>query len=121
MVVYVRLGLTFRSFSQMRQKLLPGQAEPDAFDPVIVRRSVRSVDLVSRFVPYASCLTQALSCQVLLARRRIPSQIHVGVRADETGAFRAHAWLVCRDRVVLGGNEHAVGRFSQITQFGPSL
>ena len=50
-----------------------------------------------------ACLTQALAARWLLSRAGYPSEVRIGGRRDETGAFKAHAWLVYEGRVVVGG------------------
>jgi hypothetical protein len=60
---------------------------------------------MSRRVPGASCLTQALAAQVLLAQSGYDSRVEIGVERNQHGRFQAHAWLVCGDEVVLGGAE----------------
>jgi len=49
------------------------------------------VGVVSRYVPRATCLTQALAGQVLLERYGYPVLVHVGVTKEEgKGTFQAH-------------------------------
>ena len=60
---------------------------------------------VSRRVPKATCLTQALSLQYLLARRRRHSKLRIGVGRQQGGVFRAHAWLETDHGIVIGGGE----------------
>lgn len=62
-----------------------------------------AVCLASRYVPRATCLTQALTAQILLNRARLRHQLLIGV-AGRTG-FEAHAWIECEGRVLIGGSE----------------
>ena len=55
-------------------------------------------------VPQATCLTQALSMQVLLGRSGYPSRLYLGVKKSEAGGFEAHAWVECGDCIVIGGD-----------------
>jgi hypothetical protein len=64
---------------------------------------VWAVKAVSRFVPAATCLTQALALQCLLARSGHVSSVYLGARRGGAGKFEAHAWVECEDRVVIGG------------------
>jgi hypothetical protein len=64
-----------------------------------------AVRAVSRYVPGATCLTQALAAQVLLADSGYESRLEIGVRKDEHRRFRAHAWVVCGEQIVIGGAE----------------
>jgi hypothetical protein len=68
-------------------------------------RCVWAVRAVSRFVPGATCLTQALSAQTLLAQSGHDSRIEIGVAKDAQRRFRAHAWVVCGEEIVIGGAE----------------
>jgi hypothetical protein len=63
-------------------------------------------------VPGASCLTQALAAQYLLARSGHRSQLRVGVAQDPSGRLLAHAWLVSDGRVVIGGSSRKLARYS---------
>ena len=80
------------------------QRSPVDADPKMrrVRRVVRAVQLASRRVPGASCLTQALAARLLLARWGVASQLRIGVARGEQGDFLAHAWLEALGQVVIG-------------------
>jgi Transglutaminase-like superfamily len=67
-----------------------------------VEHLVWAVRIVSRYLPGATCLTQALAAQALLTHSGFPSQVEIGVAKDELGRFHAHAWVVCQGQVVLG-------------------
>lgn len=41
-----------------------------------------------------TCLKRALALQYLIRRAGSSAELHVGVRRDEAGELRAHAWLV---------------------------
>jgi hypothetical protein len=76
--------------------------------PDVVARGVGRA--IARAVPrlpfHSSCLVQALAARLMLARRRRPSTLVLGVKA-ENGAFRAHAWLLSGGGTVCGGLEAA--------------
>jgi hypothetical protein len=67
-----------------------------------------AVAAAGRHVPSATCLTQALALQAMLARRGHPARVEIGVLKDP--AFRAHAWVVAGDRVLLGGSDRHLYR-----------
>jgi hypothetical protein len=67
-----------------------------------VEQLVWAVRIVSRYLPGATCLTQALAAQALLTHSGFPSQVEIGVAKDELRRFHAHAWVVCQGQVVLG-------------------
>ena len=63
----------------------------------------QAVTRASRFVPRATCLTQALATRILLARRGIASVVRYGAARGADGKFLAHAWVESEGRVVIGG------------------
>jgi hypothetical protein len=64
-----------------------------------------SIRAMSRYVPQATCLTQALAGKVLLAAFGYEACVRIGVGKDHDGKFQAHAWLEECDRIILGGSE----------------
>ena len=89
-----------------------------------VEQVVWAVRVVSRYLPGATCLTQAIAAQALLTHSGFPSQVEIGVAKerkddrdnrsdkadkakteDESRGFHAHAWVVCKGQVVLGGRQ----------------
>ncbi len=117
-VLVVRIGLSRREFSTTREQLLAGLVAGAERDDSTARRIFRGVRLVSRFVPGATCLTQALAAQVLLARHSMDSDIVLGVRHDARGRLRAHAWLYYGGRIALGGPPAAASGFARLGSFG---
>jgi hypothetical protein len=63
-----------------------------------------AVSAASRFVPQATCLTQAVALHVLLKRAGHQSRLRIGV-ASKNGEFESHAWVENQDHVVIGNNE----------------
>jgi Transglutaminase-like superfamily len=63
----------------------------------------------------ADCLVQALAGQAMLLRRGIASTIAVGTARHPDGRFEAHAWLVCENDVILGGD---IARFAPLIDSG---
>lgn len=60
-----------------------------------------AVRAASRRIPMATCLTQALALQFLLARAGHPSEIHIGVRKGDEKGFESHAWVECEGHTLL--------------------
>ena len=101
LVSAIRVGLFVLPF-----RILQRFAQRDGGKPNSVtsaRQYVWAVRAVSRHVPGATCLTQALAAHALLARSGHKSRIEIGVRKDEERGFLAHAWVVCGDQIVIGG------------------
>ncbi|PYR91962.1 MAG: lasso peptide biosynthesis B2 protein [Acidobacteria bacterium] len=69
---------------------------------VPVERSSAAIRMASRYVPYATCLTQALALRWLLARHGRVAILNLGVRNPPGGRLQAHAWLEAGGRVILG-------------------
>jgi len=71
--------------------------------PVDLGKIAWGVSSAARFVPHASCLTQAVAGRFLLARRGQPSTIRIGVDSNSPKSLKAHAWLISGKAIVLGG------------------
>lgn len=80
-----------------------------------LRRTAWGVSRAAVWVPGATCLTQALTTQIVLARSGYASDIRIGVRRDAAGRFLAHAWLLSDDGVVIGGEHHDLAAFTVMT------
>lgn len=113
-VTTVRLGLSLLSYNTLR-RWMKREAPAATASPEDLRRVAWGVRNAARLVPRASCLTQALAAQVLLARSGFRSQIRIGVAKDGDGRFLAHAWLVSNGRVVLGGRSRDLTRYAPLT------
>ena len=65
-----------------------------------------SVRRASLYFPSASCLTQALATQVLLARRGQLSTLRIGVIKGADGELKAHAWVENNGKVIIGSRRN---------------
>lgn len=101
-VAAVRLGLTLLSYNRVRSPVTRLDTRRCASMGEL-RRVAWGVAAAARFVPYATCLTQALSGQYILARQGNESTIRIGIERG-TGELKAHAWLVSDNHIVLGGS-----------------
>jgi len=79
-------------------------------------RGVWAIQVASRYVPHATCLTQALAAQALLGFGGIPSSIRIGVAKETAGSFEAHAWLESGGKILMGGAE-ADQRYTPLLSF----
>lgn len=105
LVSAVRLGLWLlpvRMVGHLLGWLVPGMPGGTP-DPSVPDRVARAVTRVSRVVPGATCLTQALAVQVLLERHGLSTRLHIGVIHGDGQAMRAHAWLDSQGTTVIGG------------------
>lgn len=106
LVWMVRLALWALPFQRVRRltsRLSRAGASRPVDETVSVKTLTWAVRAASRWVPAASCLTQALVAQIMLANRGLPHALHIGVARGERGTFEAHAWIESEGRVVLGG------------------
>ncbi|TPG16509.1 lasso peptide biosynthesis B2 protein [Sphingomonas koreensis] len=113
-VVLVRMALWLTTYKQIRLWLPDAAGQPDS--RFYGRRVALHVRRAARFVPRASCLTQALAAQFILARSGHCSTIRIGVERNGAGSMDAHAWLVCEGRVVIGDLEPELERYTLMTE-----
>jgi hypothetical protein len=66
------------------------------------RRVGWAVRAAAKFVPDATCLTQALAGRCLLRLGGHPSTLTLGVRRSAGGDIEAHAWLTSAGQAVVG-------------------
>lgn len=93
-VIAVRITLWVLPFPRLQRFIrswhkLPFSVPPDTS----VACLVWAVSAASRRVPFASCLTQSLALQFLLAQAGHPSQLRFGINKDPNTGFHAHAWV----------------------------
>jgi len=69
-----------------------------------VSRLAWAVQAAAGRIPRASCLTQALVLQRLMARAGKRAELHIGVAKESGRGFEAHAWVEYGGSVVLGDN-----------------
>ncbi|PBB17079.1 lasso peptide biosynthesis B2 protein [Mesorhizobium sp. WSM4313] len=102
-VSVVRLALTLSSYNRVRRLVTAMHARRDA-SVADLRRVAWGVAVAARLVPGASCLTQALAGQYLLARQGSASKISIGIERGTGSELKAHAWLMSGNHIVLGGS-----------------
>jgi hypothetical protein len=105
LIIFIRLSLSLFSFSRV-QKIseIFSRSNINQKETITIKDVVWSVQAVSAYVPRATCLTQAITAQILLSRHNQPSKLKIGVMKDEE--FEAHAWLEIDDKIVLGETEN---------------
>jgi hypothetical protein len=112
----IRAALWLFPFSTVQERATRASNKVRQSYPV--GRVIWSVRAVSRCVPAATCLTQAMAAQFLLARSGHISRVQIGVAKDDSRGFEAHAWLVCGDEILLGGS--IAERYVPLTTWGAS-
>jgi Transglutaminase-like superfamily len=111
LVAAVRVGLWVLPFRIVQRFTF--KARKKSHSPYSVEQVIWAVRATSRYVPRATCLTQAMAAQTLLLRAGYNPKVKIGVAKNHNKLFEAHAWLVLGDQVLIGGTE--VGRYTALT------
>ena len=105
LVVAVRLGLWVLPFRTLRRLLAKMKRTsvigPEA-DRSFIKKAAWAVEVTSRYVPAASCLTQALATLVILGRIGQPACLRIGVAKTDEGKLQAHAWVESEGQILIG-------------------
>jgi hypothetical protein len=106
LVACVRLALWVLPFLKLQAicERFRGVGRPSEH-PADAQQIARAVRLAGRYVPRATCLTQALAAQILLGWNGHEGQVHIGVARDAKNGFRAHAWVESEGKILVGGSE----------------
>lgn len=119
-----RLGLWVLPFPVLRRlmaRLTRRNAAPSRADPAELGRISWAVTAVSRCVPEATCLTQALATKLLLCWRGQQASLRIGVARSEAGQFIAHAWVESNGKVVIGGPASHVQQYALLPAYGEEI
>ena len=102
------LGLRVLSFHAMRRfSMRAGQKTARArhTDRPSAGRIAWAVGVASRYVPAATCLSQALAARILLKQQGYPARLCIGVARGERGQLEAHAWVESQGRIIVGNSQ----------------
>jgi len=116
MTIHVRLKLTLFSYKSVMLRINKARSKPPIYASIPPLLVVWCVKQASRIIPYASCLTQALTIKHYLARMGDDCTVKIGVRTELSGAFFAHAWVLYQGDLLWGGDEDDLARFSVLTE-----
>jgi hypothetical protein len=111
----VRLGLWILPFQRLRDLLSKKNRKPIAeatTELASIRKITRSVKRMSRYVPAATCLAQALVTITMLEEAGLPASLRIGVARSEAGKIEAHAWVESMGKVIIGGTHVDLKRFT---------
>jgi hypothetical protein len=108
LLMAIQTGLHIMPFRKQYRLLVrsasftPLSHEPD---PAYLQQVVWAINKAGRtLLGPNTCLPQALAAHFLLKRQGFPARMVIGVRKDESGDFKAHAWVENDGIVVIGGN-----------------
>ena len=103
LMIKVRLMLWILPFSRIKKSFL--EEKVSGKTDVTVGRLNWSLKITSHYLPWSTCLTNALAGHSLLSEYGYPSMIKIGVGKSASGEFEAHAWLEYNDMVIVGESE----------------
>ncbi len=101
----IRLSLwliPFRHLNKWLSSLGSSDLDNNRIDWLIIKDAARAVRFCSRYVPFASCLTQALALRTLLRLKGQNSQLKIGVEKDIDEKLAAHAWIEIDGKIIIG-------------------
>jgi Transglutaminase-like superfamily len=115
----VRLGLWLLPLSVLRRllaKLRPAKPIVPEKDSNL-EKIIWALAVGSRYVPAATCLTQAMAGRILLAQHGEPGLLQIGVAKNDQGKLEAHAWVESRGRIVIGDSRELC-RYTRLPSVG---
>ena len=118
LVAAVRIALSTLPFRWLRRLAGVGLAISPRLAGMPVPRLSRAVQAAARRIPGATCLTQALAMQRLLAQAGRRADLRIGVAKDAERGFEAHAWVEWQGNVVLG-NDMELDRYTPMLALNP--
>ena len=99
-VAVLPLRILFRPLPWETSSVKDPQAGDAGLPP---ERIAWAVHVASRYLPGTrNCLVRALTVQLLLVRDGYPACLCLGVARDEDGEFKAHAWVKCGGKILIG-------------------
>ena len=76
-----------------------------------------AIRVASAYLPFATCLSQALTAQILLRRRGYPAVVRIGVARTHGRRLEAHAWVECAGQIVIGGSAESLAQYTPLPSF----
>lgn len=100
LVFLIRVALWVLPYRVVRQWLIRHrETKRPTYD---CSRIAWAVSAVSRYVPRATCLTQALAAEDLLHTYGYEPSLNIGVAKNHSRGLEAHAWVEVQGRIILG-------------------
>jgi transglutaminase superfamily protein len=107
----IRYGLQLLPFRTL-QRLLASVPRPGS--RLCPEQIAWAVMAASAYVP-STCLSRALTAQVLLQRAGFPAKLQIGIAKGPRGQLEGHAWVTSQGKIVIGGE--TVERYTPLTTF----
>ncbi len=117
-MIMIRAALWVAPF-QLLRRWLARASERGQSARITKSQIVWAVKAASRYVPLASCLTQALTAQLLLRQNGYDAVLRIGVALRSRRKLQAHAWVECEGSVVIGESEK--GHFAVLSHLNQAF
>ena len=104
LIIFIRIFLYTFSFSTVKnisKKI--SKPNNNYKDKISIDDIVWAVQNMSIYVPRATCLTKAITGQIIFSKYNYHSKLKIGVKKNNY--FEAHAWLEIDGKPVLGKSE----------------
>lgn len=105
LLVIIRLSLWVLPFSILKNLFLKKteiSVKNQPIDLKIVNIVVKAVTKCGGMIPFASCLTRAITAQILLKKLHQSSELKIGIKKSEPNKLEAHAWIEIDGRIIIG-------------------
>ncbi len=104
LIIFIRISLTILPFSKVKKiSKIFSRSNKDQINNETIEDIIWSIHVASNYIPRATCLTQAITAQILLYRYHYHSKLKIGV--IKKSDFEAHAWLEINNEIILGKSE----------------
>ena len=101
----VSLRLRFQSPDWFKTRLREQQVGiPSTSHRYSAEQITMAVDRASRFVPGWTCLVSAIAAHQILLENGWPAVVRLGVLNARDSAIKAHAWVECDGRILVGAS-----------------
>lgn len=103
----IRLGLwilPYKLLTKWLNSLGSSAITNEINDWKLIKEVSHTVGSCAKYVPFASCLTQALTTQTLLRLNGQSSNLKFGVDKDKNEKLIAHAWIEVDGKIIIGGS-----------------
>lgn len=110
----IRVALWLLPFRVVHRLLARTQTSPPRCS---IEQIGWAVAVAGVYLPWATCLPQALTAQVLLRRNGHAADLKIGVARDDRGRLEAHAWVESTGQIVIGGSATTVARYTPLPAF----
>lgn len=100
-----RLALFFftpRQIARYLDRMSHTYAQTGTEQTIALRRLIRRIMQARHYAPVpTTCLSESLAAQAVLTRYGHRGELRIGIHKSD-GRFKAHAWLECEDRILIG-------------------